>query len=307
MKVSTTYLFDRAVGQMAQGQSRLAKTQAQLASGKQVNTPSDAPDQAASIERYKSIISRQDSYQNTLNMVSNRLQAEESSLTGVSNLIMRMKELTIQGANGTLAADDRKLLAVEMQALRDQVLSLANSKDSSGNYIFAGSRVQSPPFVADANGNPTYQGDQTQMRVPVGDQRTVLLNRSGADTFARVVRTDEKGNANGVGFFKVIDDVIAGLVSGKTDVLRNGITEIDQLQNNLTLALAEVGTDQNVLQSQQEVLDDTRLSLKSVLSDLEDLDYAKSITEMNKQMLSLEAAQSSFAKISQLNLFQYIR
>jgi flagellar hook-associated protein 3 FlgL len=75
----------------------------------------------------------------------------------------------------------------------------------------------------------------------------------------------------------------------------------------LTLALAEVGTDQNVLQSQQQVLDDTRLSLKSVLSGIEDLDYATSITEMNKQMLSLEAAQSSFAKISQLNLFQYIR
>ena len=115
MKVSTTYLFDRAVDQMAQGQSRLAKTQAQLASGKQVNAPSDAPDKAATIERYKSIIGRQESYQTALNMVSSRLQAEETALTGVSNLVLRMKELTIQAANDTLGPEDRQVLAVEMQ------------------------------------------------------------------------------------------------------------------------------------------------------------------------------------------------
>ncbi|MFY7859335.1 MAG: flagellar hook-associated protein FlgL [Limnohabitans sp.] len=306
MKVSTTYLFDRAVDQMAQGQTRLAKSQAQLASSKQVNSPSDAPDQAATIERFKSMIGRQDSYETALNMVSNRLQAEESALSGVSDLMLRMKELAIQAANDTMGAADRKVLAIEMQGLRDQALSLANSKDSSGNYIFGGSRVKSPPFVADNNGNPTYQGDQTQMRVSVGDQRSVLLNRSGTETFTSVVRTNEKGDTTGVGFFQVIDEVIAGMRDGHPEKVRSGMNELDQLQNALSLSLAEVGTDQNVLESQQTVLDDTRLSLKTVLSGIEDLDYAKAITEMNKQVLSLEAAQSSFAKISQLNLFNYI-
>ncbi len=306
MKVSTTYLFDRAVDQMAQGQTRLAKSQAQLASSKQVISPSDAPDQAATIERFKSMMGRQDSYETALKMVGNRLQAEESALNGVSTLMLRMKELTIQSANDTMGAEDKKVLATEMQGLRDQILSLANTKDTSGNYIFAGSRVQTPPFVADAKGRPVYQGDQTQMRVPVGDQRTVLLNRSGTETFTSVLRTNEKGESTAVGFFQVIDEVIAGMRNNKGPALRQGIGELDQLQNNISLALAEVGTDQNVLESQQEVLDATRLSLKTTLSGIEDLDYAKAITEMNKQMLSLEAAQSSFAKISQLNLFNYI-
>ena len=47
--------------------------------------------------------------------------------------------------------------------------------------------------------------------------------------------------------------------------------------------------------------------LRLTLSDVQDLDYAKAIAMMNKQMLSLEAAQSSFAKVSQLSLFQYLR
>jgi len=49
------------------------------------------------------------------------------------------------------------------------------------------------------------------------------------------------------------------------------------------------------------------LNLKTTLSNVEDLDYAAAITKMNQQMLSLEAAQSSFAKMSQLNLFNYLK
>jgi flagellar hook-associated protein 3 FlgL len=73
------------------------------------------------------------------------------------------------------------------------------------------------------------------------------------------------------------------------------------------LALAHVGTNMNVVDSQQTVIDETVLRLKSLLSNVEDLDFATAITQMNKDMLSLEAAQSSFSKITQLNLFNYIK
>jgi flagellar hook-associated protein 3 FlgL len=63
----------------------------------------------------------------------------------------------------------------------------------------------------------------------------------------------------------------------------------------------------NVLDAQQVVLEETNLRLKTTLSSVEDLDFAEAITQMNKQMLSLEAAQSSFSQISQLNLFNYIK
>ena len=68
-----------------------------------------------------------------------------------------------------------------------------------------------------------------------------------------------------------------------------------------------MGTDMKTVEQQTNVVDDTVLSLKTTLSNIEDLDYATAITEMNKQMLALEAAQSSFAKISQLNLFNYLK
>ena len=306
MKISTNALFDRATQQMGTVQTTLAKSQAQLAAGKQVITPSDAPTQAASIQRLKSIMARQDSYADTLAAVNTRLQDEESALQGVSNMVVRIKEIAIQSASDTLGPADRKVLAVEMQGLRDQILSMANAQDSSGTYLFAGSRVDQPAFAENGFGDVTYQGDQTRMRVSVGDQRTVQLNRSGSEAFVRVVRTDTKGVATGIGFFQAIDQLTAAVQGSNRMNMQRGIGEMDALQNGLTLALAQVGTDMNVADAQTAVLEETRLSLKTTLSNIEDLDYAEAIGQMNKQMLSLEAAQSSFGKISKLNLFNYL-
>jgi len=307
LKISTNLLFERGANQMSSVQSQLAQSQAQLAQGKQVINASDAPNQAATIQRLKSILSRQDSYQSSLNTVKSRLQGEESTLKSVSDLLVRAKEVAVQGANDTLNPGDRKALATEMQALRDQMLSLANTKDSNGNYLFAGSRVKQPAFSNTANGSPVYTGDQTHMNVRVGEQRSIAINRTGTDAFVPVPRTDKDGSTVGVGFFQVMDDLIGGLNNVNGDNIRRGVGELDNLQNGVSLAQASVGTNLNVIDQQSAVIEDNTLNLKTTLSSIEDLDYAGAITKMNQQMMSLEAAQSSFAKVSQLNLFNYIK
>jgi flagellar hook-associated protein 3 FlgL len=156
MQISTSYLFDRASQQMGKLQTDLAKSQAQISAQKQVLSPSDAPDQSAAILRLKSVMARQDSYVKSLDNINTRLSAEDTTLSSASDLIVRVKEITIQAANDALSASDRQNLGVEIKGLRDQLLSLANTQDSSGNYLFAGSRVRQPPFVADATGQTIY-------------------------------------------------------------------------------------------------------------------------------------------------------
>jgi len=307
MKVSTAFLFDRATAQMGVVQNRLATSQAQMAQGKQVIKPSDAPDQASTIARMKGILDKQTSYLDAVQSARNRYQSEETALSGVNEALIRMRELTIQAANDTLGPADRQALAIEMGGLRDQVMSLANTQDENGSYIFAGSRVKSPAFGISATGTFVYQGDQSTMQILVGDQRTVQLNRSGSDAFQRVVREDIEGNQYGVGFFQAMDDMVNAVKNSDRDAMNRGVGEMDGLQIGVGLALAQIGTDMNVLDSQEVVLDETNLRLKMTLSNVEDLDYAEAITQMNKEMLALEAAQSSFGKISQLNLFDYIK
>jgi flagellar hook-associated protein 3 FlgL len=307
MKISTHLMFERASHQMTSAQTNLAKSQAQLAQGKQIINPSDAPDQASTVQRLKSILTRQDSYQTALNTVQNRLQGEDSTLSSVSDLLIRAKEIAVQANNDTLSSDNRKALGVELQGLRDQMLSLANTKDTNGNYLFAGSKVSQPPFVSVAGGSPQYVGDQTRMKVMVGENRSMPINRTGTDAFVPVNRTAPDGTSQGIGFFIVMDDLIKGVNTSDRPKMQGGLGELDTLLGGLSMARANIGSGLKGIEQQTSVIEDTVLNLKTTLSSVEDLDYASAITKMNQQMLSLEAAQSSFAKISQLNLFNYIK
>jgi flagellar hook-associated protein 3 FlgL len=306
MKISTSLLFDRATSQMSTVQNKLASAQAQMSQGKQIISPSDAPDQAAVITRFKGIIQRNDSFTNTLNTASARYRAEETALQNVSDGIIRMRELGIQAANDTLGPVDRQALALEMGGLRDQIMSLANSQDTGGTYLFGGSRVSEPAFGVDATGAFVYNGDQTKVNVLVGDQRAVQLNRPGSDVFERVLRTNAAGNPEGVSFFQAMDDMVQAVQDSDRAGMQIGLGEFSAMTDSISLALAHVGTNMNVVDAQQVVIDETILRLKTLLSNVEDLDFATAITQMNKDMLSLEAAQSSFSKITQLNLFNYI-
>ena len=306
MKVSTSMFFDKASNQLGGIQGSLAKTQEQLSTGKQVNKPSDAPDKASLITRLQSEMTRQASYQGNLNAVNVRLQAEETALRNTSNVMYRFKELAVQAANDTLSTADRNTLSFEMIQLREQILSMANSQDSNGNYLFAGSRVAQEPFGADAKGRVVYQGDQSRMLVPVGDNRQMNLNIPGSDVFVRLVRDDDKGNKIGVGFFQALSDMVDAVKNTDRPNIQRGIKELDRMQQGISDANAQLGTDMNVVDSQGGVLDEITLRLKTTLSDVQDLDYTEAITKMNKDQLALESAQSTFAKISKLSLFNYI-
>ena len=306
MKISTTLYFDRATQQMSNSQNELSKTQEQLSTGKQIVKPSDAPDKAALVTRLESELARQTGYQNTLKAVNVRLTAEETALKNTSDVMYRIKELSVQAANATLSSQDRQSISLEINTLKDQVLSLANSQDSNGNYLFSGSKTTQPAFSKDSSGRVLYQGDQARMKVNVGDSRRMNLNMPGSDAYVRVVRVDGKGGKTGIDFFQSLDDLAKAVQTGDVTNIQRGLGEVDTLQNGISEGLGQVGADLTVVDMQNNVLDQVVLQLKSTRSDVEDLDYTSAVTKMNKDQLALEAAQSSFSKISQLSLFKYL-
>lgn len=307
MQMSTSLKFDRAIAQMGVTQDRLSQTQMQLSSSKQVLKPSDAPDKSAVITRMKSVIERQNSYLDTMNTVKDKLGQQETALKSADDVITRLKELAVQAANDTNSPKDREYIGIEVKELRGQLLSLANTQDVNGNYIFAGSRVTKPAFAADQSGKLVYQGDMTVSPAGIGDEREVPTNRPGVNPFGKIVRTAEDGSREGLGFFQAIDDFAAALDANDPKSLQRAVGEMGSLQETISGSLASVGASMNTLDNQTALAEETLLRLKGSLSKVEDVDYAEAITEMNKDMLALEAAQSSFAKISQMNLFDYIR
>jgi flagellar hook-associated protein 3 FlgL len=305
MKISTNLFFDRATQQLSTAQNRVATTQAQMATGKQLARPSDSPDQAIAIDRLRSALQRQESIGENLQTVQRRFQAEETALSSATDVFTRIKELSIQAANDTMGHSGRAVIAVELQTLREQLITVANSRDDQGQFLFSGARSDTAAYSTAAGAN-AYGGDQTPTQMTSGEENLQTFNRAGTDVFNRVVRETKDGPV-GVGFFQAVDDLITAVKSGTQADMQRSIAEMDHMHQGMALATADVGARMNKVDTQMALIDETVLRLKTTLSDVEDLDYTEAVTRMNKQMLSLEAAMSSFSKVSQLNLFDYIR
>jgi flagellar hook-associated protein 3 FlgL len=125
--------------------------------------------------------------------------------------------------------------------------------------------------------------------------------------FNSILRTNNDGDVTSVNFFTVISDFTDALELGVEDQLSQALTEVSELTDGMALSLADAGSRANTIDGQRDILADTKLRYQELLSNAEDLDYATAVTKLSAQMLSLEAAQASFAKISQLNLFNYLR
>lgn len=304
MKISTNLFFDRATQQLSTAQNRVASTQAQMATGKQLARPSDNPDQAIAIDRLRTALQRQESIGENLQTVQRRFQAEETALSSATDVFTRIKELSIQAANDTMGPSGRAVIAVELQTLREQLITVANSRDDQGQFLFSGARSDTASYSL--SGSNAYAGDQTRTQMTSGEENLQTFNRSGTDVFTRVVRDTPDGPV-GVGFFQAVDDLITAVKGGQQADMQRSIAEMDHMHQGMALATADVGARMNKVDTQMALIDETVLRLKTTLSDVQDLDYTEAVTRMNKQMLSLEAAMSSFSKVSQLNLFDYIR
>jgi flagellar hook-associated protein 3 FlgL len=143
--------------------------------------------------------------------------------------------------------------------------------------------------------------------VDVGDQRQIQGNRTGTQVFTRAIRTNEDGSPQGVSFFQSVQDLVSAVGNSDRELMNRGLKELEDLSFGISLSQARVGSEMNVVDNQRSVLEETKLQLQTVLSQAEDLDYTEAVTKMQKQMLALEASQASFAQISRLSLFEYIR
>ena len=307
MKISTSQMFDNSVTQMNRQQAKVAEMQAKLASGKQLINASDDAEKSNVIQRLKSAMSRSDMYEKTLDRADNRLAAEESALISAENILQRIRQLAVSGNTDTLSISEKEIIAGEINSLSEELLSLANTKDANGNYVFAGSSVDSEAFALDDNGVVVYQGDKTQTSVDVSDQRSLVLNRPGDEVFISVDRLADDGEITKIGFFEMLSDFTAALTEDNDTNLARGLEEITTVTENISMSLADLGSRMNTVGTQRDILEDTKMRYQDLLSNEEDLDYASAVTKLSAELLSLEAAQASFAKISQLSLFNYLR
>ena len=293
MRISTAQYYRVNAEQMQARQNKVAESQAKLGSGKQMLHPSEDPSKADLISRLESARERQGVYSKNIDAAETRLTSEETVLTSMTQIMQRITELTVQASNDTLAAADRDVIGAEVRAMRDELLKLTNTQDLNGNYIFSGNKVDSPAFVEDASGVVSYNGDYGRLELNVSDVRKMTVNTLGPELFS----ADD---------FAALDDLVLELTADDGAGIRSSLTTLKTISDRLTTSYGTMAGRIVSIETQRAVTEDTELRLTELLQREDDLDYATAVTELTQESVALQALQASFAKLSQLTLFNYI-
>ena len=179
MRISTAQYFETSAAKYQNNFSSIVKTQEQITSGVRIQSAGDDPVGAAKLlmlQQQKDLLGQ---YSTNMGSIKNSLTNQESVLDSVNTALQRARELALQAGNGGISDADRKSIASEIGEIEEQVLGLLNSKDSSGNYMFAGSKTSTPPYVRNNDGTYSYQGDDTQLSLQVSDTLSMATNDTG--------------------------------------------------------------------------------------------------------------------------------
>lgn len=217
MRISSKQIQQVGIDSILSQQSRLSETQRQVASGNRILKPSDDPVGTSELMNLRQSTESTKQFQENAKAAKNRLTTEEGVLKGVTNLLQRTRELAIQGANGSQTNETRSYIAAEIRQRVDELAGLANSKDGAGDYLFAGGKGSTKPFVEKAGGGYEYQGDQTARELQIGAGRKIPDGDPGSEVFQLIRNgngsfvTEPAGSNTGTGVMQstsVVDQYV---------------------------------------------------------------------------------------------------
>ncbi|MDC0663288.1 flagellar hook-associated protein FlgL [Marinobacter sp. SS21] len=186
IRISSQQIFSGGISRMQTANSNLQQTQEQISTGKRVNRPSDDPVAAARILKLDQEVARIEQFQRNAGLAENRLNQEEAALASVVDVVQRVRELTVQAGNATLSKNDRISIAAELRQRLDQLATLGNTRDASGEYIFSGFQGEKPAFGQNISGHYVYQGDEGQLQLEIDEGVSVAISDHGKGIFVDI-------------------------------------------------------------------------------------------------------------------------
>ena len=427
MKVSTKLFNEQQIRQFSSLNEDIQKLQDKISSGKNIVVASDDPVGSVNLSGYKIVKQQLDQYLKNVNSAQTRLSLVDTNLQNLSTIMIRANELLIQASSDVLGRSDREAIALEVDEMKEELLSLANQQDANGSFIFGGYKTKTQPFQKNINGLIEYKGDAGTTSLSISETMVVETSVDGESLFQKIkgtsgvtvsmftmlenishsIRTASSavhatkadthaefeitnrdfgtwsfditghgGTANinveltgddPADIIKAINNANIGITASqsstnpkkiKLDSSQQGIIELknleipyiktaqkvpssfitfdpldatgnkighsqtlydnDQLTSSQLNNIAdtqvhianfrgEVGAKLNLLNRQNQNLSERDLAIKKDLSDLEDADLASLVTDLKAQLTGLQASQQAFVKISDLNLFNYLK
>jgi flagellar hook-associated protein 3 FlgL len=273
------------------GSVRLAQAQERATSLDKLTRPSDDPTATAEALRVKSLQSALAQHTRNVADGDGWLSTTDSALISADSLMAKVRELTLQGANGSLSPNAKEAVATELEGLKADLLGVANTS-INGRSVFAGTSDAGVAFRADYSWTGTPGSSVTRR---IGPETTVAVDSDGSAAFGT--------GASSV--FALIDDIATSLRTGG-DVASH-LTTVDARVAGLRGVQSDMGARHAQLLRAEDTLMDTKVALESQRAGLEDLDLGQAVLDLQLQNNSYQAALQVTAKVLQVSLMDFLR
>lgn len=269
MRISFHQFHQNGVNAITDQQSALSHTQLQLATQKRILSPSEDPVASTLIEAYKTDIDVLSRYKINTESVQSSNELEDGLIEQVTNAMQRVRELFVAAGNGALSAQDRAALANEASERLEEIIGVANTKNSQGEYMFSGFKTSVKPFVRDAVGTVQYFGDQGQRLLNTSGSIALAISDSGYELFENIpngngdfgVAANAANTGNGV--------LAPGSVSDRAAYVRDTYTFSFSLNVSGQLQFSVNGVTSGAVITNQLYTEDTAITFNGITTQFD--------------------------------------
>ncbi len=275
--------------------------QTEIATGKKVQSPSDAPGVSQQLAEIAQKDADSAAYMDNMKTADSLLSQTDTVIKQIISQVTRVKELALSGANGTIGASDRKTIGTEMASTLEAIIGLANIDNIRGEPLF-GTKDSVKAVMPKADGTPGYDYAPINVSpIPIASGQDVQATEGAERLFKLPGGADLLEQISALAAALQSGDATAiDTANGTVDTLQAGLDQLGDVQASVGARAARVELQQSLTQS----ADTDRAELRS---QLEDTDMTQAIVELQQMMSALSATQASFSKLSQLSIFDYIR
>lgn len=291
-RVTTGTLVRSAQNNLQSSMAALARLQEQGVSLKKISKPSDDPTGTANAILVRASQQANAQYGRNIDDGLGWVTTVDSTLSGVGDLLLKVRDLTVRGANdGALSPVAKEAIAVELDSLRSELLGLANTT-YLGRTVFAGTSDAGVAF----NPDYSYTGSATgSVNRRVDASTTVRVDADGQATFG----------SDAASAFALIDNIAADLRSGTNIGPR--LIEIDSRITAVNDQRSTVGTHHAQLLRAGELNMDATVSLEAQRAGIEDVELSKIILDLKSQEIAYQSALAITARVLQPTLMDFLR
>jgi flagellar hook-associated protein 3 FlgL len=308
-RVATNQQTQYFLNQLNQAGSALDKTQQQIASGKVATTYAGFGDQTQVLQATMAANARNSAYKTATQLAVTQTDMQDNQLSSLADLAGKLKTALADAVSN----NDGTSLMTQVSAVFDQAVSILNSKDANGDYIYSGGKTDTPPVTVSTlsqlaglgSVSQAFANGDVKKSVQVADGETVSYGVTASDVATQLMQSLQdivQFDAGGTGNFAAS----SSLSQAQNNFLTGAMGTATAVASGLNSTTAANGYVYNRLQDAQDQQTSMSNLYSGFISNIQDTNMADAATQLSLNQTALQAALQVTSRLNQLTLLNYL-